>query len=89
MTRCASCRRPVLTAEGRLCPTCRASKARSRRRPSALAADRQRATRLRTLRKAARLCVACGQPAAPNRVACSACLLRDKARVAARPETSR
>ena len=89
MTRCASCRRPVLTAEGRLCPTCRASKARSRRRPSALAADRQRATRLRTLRKEARLCVACGQPAVPNRAACSACLLRDKVRVAARPEASR
>lgn len=89
MTRCASCRRPVLTAEGRLCPTCRASKATSRRRPSALAADRQRATRLRTMRKAARLCFACGQPAAPNRAACSACLLRDKVRVAMRPEVGR
>ncbi len=89
MTRCASCRRPVLSAEGRLCPTCRASKARSRRRPSALAADRQRVARLRTMRKAARLCFACGQGAAPNRAACSVCLLRDKVRVASRSEVAR
>jgi len=75
--------------EGRLCETCRASKARSRRRPSALAADRERAARLRRMRKAARLCVSCGLPAENKKTACSACLLRDKVRQAMRPEVMR